>query len=127
MSRFGAGVFVMAITLALGCGDDGVPPLIVTERPADDVGYQPGNADSVVSGDKEFVVEGDQGEEDCVKIGNDCVDIAKLKAERCGDANAQADIVVVDGQVVDVICYPPKSDGQPLEEAGVTRVRSDEL
>jgi hypothetical protein len=112
-------VFAMLGAL-VACGGEGVPGVVVTERPADDVGYQPGETDTVVSGDREFVVEGELGT-DCVKIGDDCVDIAALKLERCGDANAQADLVVVDGQVVDVICYPPKSAGVPLEEAAVTQ------
>ena len=111
--------WVMSLALVAGCSDSGAPPLVITERPADDVGYQPGVADTVISGDKEFVVEG-QLPADCVKVGAECVAIAQLKAERCGSADAQADIVLVEGQVVEVICYPPLSDGQPLEQAGIS-------
>jgi hypothetical protein len=86
--------------------------------PADDVGYRP-NTDVVVVGGMGYVVTNGVGE-DCVQIGDQCVPLSQIKQEHCGDPDAQADIVIVAGKVVDVICYPPQDSGVSIHEAGKT-------
>lgn len=108
----------LSILFTVGCSDSDPPP-VVQQGPGDDTGYQPGTVDVVIIDGTPWIVSGGSNTDDCVKIGDECVDIGDLKQQRCGDRNAQADIVIVDGQVVDVICYPPKSDGAPIDDLGV--------
>lgn len=72
---------------------------------------RPGAADDdvvIISGDGEGCVELDDGS---------CVDPAEAKDEYCGEDAAQADIILNDeGEVIDVICYPPNDDGTDIEE-----------
>jgi hypothetical protein len=89
----------------------------ITEGPGDDVGYTD-TTDVVVAGDKTWIVTGDPS--GCVQLGDQCVDIATVKQQKCGSADAQADIVVVDGKVVEVICYPPTSSGVSIDKVGTT-------
>jgi hypothetical protein len=113
------GVTLLALAMLTGgCSDSDAPPL-VQQGPGDDTGYQPGVVDVVIIDGTPWIVSGGSNSGDCIKVGDECVDIGDLKQQRCGDRDAQADIVIVDGQVVDVICYPPKSDGAPIDDLGV--------
>ncbi len=72
----------------------------------------PGKTDSSV------IVTGDPNK--CVKVDSKtCVDLATAKqqgGQYCDDPNAQADVIVVDGEVAQVICYPPKDNGTDIRQ-----------
>jgi len=106
-------------TLLVGCSDRSVAPT-VEQGPGDDVGYDP-NKDVVLVGGSTWVITGDAQPGECVYVDETCVKIDDVKRQFCGDANAQADIVIVDGKVVDVICYPPKESGVAIDT--VTEVK----
>jgi hypothetical protein len=90
---------------------------IAQEGPGDTVGYTD-TTDVVVAGGKTWIVTGDPS--GCVQLGDQCVDIGTVKQQSCGSPDAQADIVVVDGKVVEVICYPPKSSGVSIDKVSTT-------
>lgn len=114
MKRHSAALF---LCLLLGaCGR--ATPLTVERGPGDDVGYPGGGTTVVVVDGVTYVVGGDPGGEGCVDFAGVCVSLGDVKRTACGDSNAQADVVVVDGKVVDVICYPPRDGGQSLDEVG---------
>lgn len=52
---------------------------------------------------------------DCVLVGNECVvvDGTGTYCEGGGGAGGPADAIVVDGEVVETICYPPPKEGAP--------------
>lgn len=103
MTRTAIVLFACLAAIALaGCGDDDAGSVQVTEAPGEDVGFGEGTV--VVSGDDTFVVTGDPGGE-CVEINGDCVQVDG--GVHCNEDGAQVDVIVVDGEVVDVICYPP--------------------
>lgn len=107
-----------ALALPLGaCGDEespGATTVRVEETDGDDVAYGQ-QSDVVVSSDGTYSVT-NAGEE-CVQVNEEeCVEVSEAKGRYCGDEGAQADIVVVDGEVVDVICYPDPEDGTSVEE-----------
>ena len=105
---------LLALALA-ACGS--ARPVTVERGPGDDVGY-PGEGTTVVIVDGvTYVVGGDPGV-DCVDFEGECISIGDVKNRECGSTNAQADVVVVDGKVVEVICYPPRSAGQDIGEVG---------
>jgi hypothetical protein len=90
---------------------------VAVQGPGDDVGYTD-NTDVVVAGPGTWIVTGDV--DGCVQVGDQCLDIAQIKQQYCGSADAQADIVVVGGKVVEVICYPPVSSGVAIDKVGTT-------
>ncbi|MCC6748226.1 MAG: hypothetical protein IT371_11235 [Deltaproteobacteria bacterium] len=99
-----------------GCGSSGP---IVDPNGADTADYTgDGTVNVVLADGSGFVVTGTLGS-GCVDVGGQCLDIPTIKQQQCGDPNAQADIVVVQGKVVKVICYPPKSSGVSIEQVGV--------
>lgn len=106
-------VALVALLIA-GCGDSSPPPPTAAQGPGDDVGYDPGR-DVVLVGGVTWVITGDAQPGQCVDVGGTCVKPDDLKRQYCGDANAQADIAVIDGKVVKVICYPPKESGVAIE------------
>ena len=118
-------VMALSTTLLLGalagCSED-PPPVVVTEAPADDVGYAPGSTDVVITDDSTWVVNGGGAPLNCVtlKDGTDCVDLDQIKRDRCGDTTGQVDVVIIEGKLVDVICYPPQSSG-----VDITTVQTD--
>jgi hypothetical protein len=106
-------LFVLALT---SCGDSAVPAA-PTQGPGDDVGYNDRTDVVAIGGVTWLVPDGA-----CIDLGGgQCLKIEDIKRERCGDPNAQADVVIVDGKVVKVICYPPKSAGTPIEQATVSK------
>jgi len=115
MSKIKLVAFASLVAMVLGAacsGDEDPPP--VEQGPGDDVGYAPGNKDVIVVDGTTWVVSG--GDPDgCVWVGDQCLDWGEIKQKFCGDANAQADIVVVSGKVVEVICYPPKEGGVSIQ------------
>lgn len=50
----------------------------------------------------------------CVLAGQDCVE-AEPGGEWCEREGGPYDVVIVDGEVVEVICYPPPGDGEGPE------------
>ena len=78
---------------------------------------QPGETDTavIVSGDGEGCVELEDGS--CVDPGEAKDQAAEDGEQYCDDPDAQADVLLNDdGEVVDVICYPPKDDGTDIRE-----------
>lgn len=68
--------------------------------------------------DSNVIVTGDPDQ--CVDVEETCVDLEQAKeqgGQYCDDPNAQADVIIADGEVVEVICYPPKDDGTDIREA----------
>jgi hypothetical protein len=104
------------LALAGGCSDRAAAPT-VTQAPGDDVGYEDDVDVVVVDGDS-YVVTGEPGSE-CIEIGGVCVDLASEKGRYCDTPGAQADVIVVDGKVVEVVCYPPPESGVAIETVGV--------
>ncbi len=115
--------FVLLVGLA-GCGPDepATGDWSVEEGTGDEAGYDE-NSTVVVDPDVEdgdYVVTGEG--EGCVELDDYCIDPEEARAEAddryCDDSAARADVVVEDGEVVDVVCYPPKEDGSDIEEVG---------
>lgn len=105
----------------LGCGSDEPPAKAwsVREAPGEDVAYEDDTTSVIVVVGRQdsdtLVVDGDPGQ-DCVLVDQDCVSIEDAKGKYCGVDGAKADVVVADGEVVEVICYPPPDSGVPIEE-----------
>ena len=122
-------VLVLALSIPaaviIGCGEDDAAPAAssVEVSRTEDGGEESYGGDEdkvvVVAGDDTYVVVGDPGEE-CVELDNgDCIDLSDAKERYCDEEGAQADVVVVDGEVVEVICYPDDDGGTPIEEVVV--------
>lgn len=103
------------LVFGMGCGGDAAGGWEVTEGDGGDTTYGAEEDSIVVAGEDGYIIEGDPGDE-CVDIDDECYDIDDIKNEYCDDRDAQIDVIVVDGEVVDVICYPPEDGGQPIEE-----------
>jgi len=91
-----------------GCGSESHPREF---RETDDyVQYEDAADESVVlTGESSYVGPTDAFyEEGTIGINGDTIDTAGGKF--CNDPNAKMDVIVVDGEVVDVICYPPPTD-----------------
>lgn len=71
----------------------------------------------VVSSGETFVVTRDGAPDECVQAGDVCVDVTEAEGQYCADEGAQADVVVDEqGEVVTVICYPPRDGSTQVEE-----------
>lgn len=114
---------MMSFASALvACGDEDVSQgWTIEEGDGAGTGY---GSDTVVVAtpgdpDSSVIVTGDPDR--CVDIGADCIDLDKAKddfgGKYCDEAGSQADVVVVEGEVVDVICYPPADEGTDIREA----------
>ncbi len=101
--------------MASSCGsDDASKQWRVTEGEGGTTTYGQ-DSTVIVTNDSEVIISGNG--DGCADISKDvCIDPNQVKEDECGDANAQADIIVVDGQIVEVICYPPNDEGTPIEE-----------
>ena len=111
---------IALLALAIGCGDSatGTTGWEISEEEGGKTSYGD-DGDSIVtsnSRDDTFVVTGQPEEDECVEIEEHCYDLEDLKDQYCDDRDAQVDVIVVDGEVVDVICYPPRDGGQDIEE-----------
>lgn len=49
----------------------------------------------------------------CVVVGDDCIVFAR-EGERCAPNSGPADAIVINGEAVEVICYPTDEDGEVL-------------
>ncbi len=102
---------------AFACSEDEAGRAYTVEKaPGDEVAYGDGATVVIVDGES-YVITGEAGDA-CVQIGEECIDINDAR-DRCNKEGAQLDIVVVDGEIVQVTCYPPKSEGQLVEEVTV--------
>lgn len=77
--------------------------------------YEPAPEDSVIiTGEATYVgpteVVPEEGE---LTVGDETIDTTEGKF--CSDAEAKMDVIVVDGEVVDVICYPPPTEENMTE------------
>lgn len=117
-------VCLSALAMLVGCGpgERSTSGWSVEEGSGDEVGYDDGSTvvvdDNPETGD--YVVTGDG--EGCVEVGDGCLDPEQARQEAeddyCQDPDARADVVVEDGEVVEVVCYPPKEEGTNIEEVG---------
>ena len=111
-------IFILAVTLFACSDDEASTGWRVTEGNADTQSYGDDNTHTVVTADGDtYVVTGSSDASGCVDIDGNCIDIADAQGRYCDDEGAQADIIIDEnGNVIDVICYPPPDDGTPLEE-----------
>lgn len=106
-----------------GCGEDQASHSDWSVEEGDGSATEYGSNTTVVTTpgqtDTSVIVSGDPDQ--CVEVEDACVDLEEAKSEKggqyCEDPDAQADVIVVDGEVVDVICYPPKDEGTDIREA----------
>ena len=116
---------LLAAGFGVACGNTSEPSTgdwTVEEGDGDQTGYDE-NATVVVDTDgdtDDVIIKGDGS--GCVDAAGGCIDPVKARNNaddpHCEDPDARADVVVEDGEVVDVICYPPKEDGTNIEEVG---------
>lgn len=118
----------VAAVLLLGCSEDeGVArSWEVSEGAGDETTYGEESDVIITSGGKgdtgNYVVTGAPPAEGdpCVQVGEQCVDLADVEGRYCDGEGAQADVVVDEnGEVLEVICYPPPESGAPIEEVTV--------
>lgn len=99
------------------CGDDEVGHGGWTVEEGDGSATDYGDDTVVVvtpgSPDDSIIVTGNPDE--CVDIDGACVDLDDA-GRYCDETGAQADLVVVDGEVIDVICYPPADDSTDIRD-----------
>ncbi len=96
--------------LCVSCGSESHEGFQQTD---DYVGYEENPSESVVlTGESDYV-----GPSSGISPGSDIpidgeapVTVDTTGVKFCDDPNAKMDVIVVDGEVVDVICYPPPTD-----------------
>lgn len=109
------------LSMLVACGEDEPAPQAwsVREAPGEDVAYEDDSSSVIITAgrnqDDTLVVSGDPGQ-DCVLVDAECIPIEEAKGRYCDKDGAKADVIVADGKVVDVICYPPPDSGVPIEE-----------
>ncbi len=106
------------LVAAPGCADDEASSgWRIQEGGGDQTTFGEAN-DVVVTADGDSFVVSGQGEDgECAQIGDNCVDIADAEGQYCDQEGAQSDIILDEnGEVVEVICYPPADDGTPIQE-----------
>lgn len=121
LSLSATGIICASLLAFSACGDSEDPSagdFSVEEGEGDETRY--GDDSTVVvdpNEEQETIVTGDP--DSCVDVGGECIDLEEEKNQaddpHCENPDAQADIIVEDGEVVDVICYPPKEDGTDIE------------
>lgn len=88
----------------------------VTEGAGDVTAYGDDSTVIITSGGEGEAIISGSGD-GCADLSSElCLDPNQIKQDECGDANAQADIIIVNGEVYDVVCYPPDDEGTPIEE-----------
>lgn len=111
-------MILSALSVSLsGCGEDtpaGASAVKVEKGPGEDVVYDTNQSVVVVNGETYIITNDDQAE-GCIQIEDQCVDIGDAKGKFC-EEGAQADMVVVDGEVVGLICYPPPEEAKEVIE-----------
>lgn len=119
--RGSVALLLLGLLLLGACGEDESPggaSVTVTEGDGDEVAFGE-EANTVVTDEGTFIVEGDPGQE-CVRIDDEtCVDLGDTRDQHCGAEDAQVDVVIIDGEVAEAVCYPSQDSGVPLEEVVV--------
>ena len=105
-------VVSLGCTALLGCGPRRVAASGDVQTPYADsrttvIGTDDSGGDVGGSTDVELV------DGDCVVVGGQCVDPDAGTGAYCEAEGGPADVIVVDGAVVEVVCYPP-GDGEGL-------------
>lgn len=129
MKKYAHYVLVVMATVgfsmvAVACGSDDVggSGWSVEEGSGEETEY--GGGTTVIStpdDDGTNVIVTGQPDE-CVEVEGSCVDLDEAKRDGghyCDDPDAQADVIVVDGEVVDVVCYPPTDEADDIHETEV--------
>ncbi len=115
---------LLIVCSSAACGpDETASGYSVTEGAGDDTNYGD-NTDVVITPggtqDDQFIVSGEP-DGNCVQIEDACVEIDEAKGRYCDQDGAQADIILDEnGEVLEVVCYPPPESGAPLEEVSVS-------
>lgn len=115
---------LLIVCSSAACGpDETASGYSVTEGAGDDTNYGD-NTDVVITPggtqDDQFIVSGEP-DGSCVQIEDACVEIGEAKGRYCDQDGAQADIILDEnGEVLEVVCYPPPESGAPLEEVSVS-------
>lgn len=115
---------LLIVCSSAACGpDETASGYSVTEGAGDDTNYGEDTSVVIVAGgnqDDQFIVSGEP-DGNCVQIEDACVEIDEAKGRYCDKDGAQADIILDEnGEVLEVVCYPPPESGAPLEEVSVS-------
>lgn len=122
-TRWKIALLVGFAAAAFSCGEENGTGTSWTVEEGDGGQTEYGDDSTVVitpgrTGDDTLVVSGEP--DACVDTEQGCVDVDEAKAgsddRYCDDPDAQADIIYEGGEVVDVVCYPPKEDGTQIDE-----------
>ena len=110
MKRTAIHVVVVGSLFLVACGQrrvaaDGDPQADHDESRTTVVGTD-GNGDDI-RGSTPALTSGD-----CVIVGDDCLTTSP-DGGFCEREGGPYDVIVVDGEVVEVVCYPPADDGEP--------------
>lgn len=111
-------VALAATLLCTACGDDGAPAggqVTAVEAPGEAVAYGD-DQQVIITDDATYVTDDDPA--GCVQVVQDCIDVAGSDERYC-EPGAQMDVIVVDGEIVSVICYPPDDGGTEITEIAV--------
>ena len=119
--RFISLVPVLVVGLLVGCNKEPETAGWVVSEGGDDTSF--GDSSDVVIGPGDgssVVITGDGGAE-CVELQGDvCLNPDEVRDEECGGDAGQADIILdEDGEVLEVICYPPSDEGTPIDEVEI--------
>ena len=118
---FKSSILLLSVSFFVACSDDEPSPgWRVSEGDGDQTEFGDDNAVIVTADGDTFVVTGSGEAGDCVDIDGVCVDLAEEQGRYCDEEGAQADVILdEEGEVIEVICYPPADDGTPVEELQV--------
>ncbi len=114
-------IVLASLSLVMACSDDEPSSgWRVSEGDGDQTEFGDDSAVIVAADGNTFVVTGSGTAGDCVDIDGNCVDLADVQGRYCDEEGAQADVILnEEGDVIEVICYPPADDGTPVEELEV--------
>lgn len=101
----------LIITMA-ACGSDSTSSVTVTPGEGDRQEFDDEGVVVAGQGSDDFIVRGEPGNR-CIDIGDACVALDGVRERYCDEPGAVVDVVVVDGEVVGGVCYPPPSDEDP--------------
>lgn len=75
-----------------------------------------GGDDQSAAGEERITVSSPKGEGECVEVSSNLCVPAEASSDWCDGEGGPVDIVVVDGEVVEVVCYPPPGNDEKPEE-----------
>lgn len=116
MKRITLTPWLALASLAVGCG---APEIGTTDNPFEEYEEENAVVIGIEEGAEEATYVGTPSDEtDCVPVSDNlCVPIDTEGSDWCtgSDADGPIDIIMVDGEVVEVICYPPDSINEKPE------------